>query len=55
MDEVDCCGSESQLQNCSHSSTHDCHHNEDASVLCQSGSDGYVYFIYRISTCQRVV
>ena len=36
MDDVDCSGSESQLQYCSHLTSHNCGHHEDASVRCST-------------------
>ena len=44
MDDVQCSGSESQLRDCPHTLDHNCHHNEDASVQCQTGS-GYALSI----------
>uniref|UniRef100_A0A8C7VST7 Deleted in malignant brain tumors 1 protein-like n=1 Tax=Oncorhynchus mykiss TaxID=8022 RepID=A0A8C7VST7_ONCMY len=37
MDNIECSGSESTLRQCSHTTTHDCNHGEDAGVVC-SGS-----------------
>ena len=34
MDEVTCTGSELTLLQCTHTSSHDCNHNEDAGVRC---------------------
>ena len=34
LDEVACVGNEAFLQNCSHITTHDCSHSEDAGVTC---------------------
>ena len=41
MDDVACSGSESKLTYCSYSSSHNCGHNEDASVQCQQNIVGY--------------
>ena len=35
MDEVACSGTESTLTSCSHITSHDCGHSEDAGVQCQ--------------------
>ena len=34
MDNVACVGNESRLDDCPHSSTHNCYHFEDAGVIC---------------------
>ena len=34
MDDVACTGEETCLLNCSHTSTHNCGHHEDAGVVC---------------------
>ena len=34
MDEVACTGTETRLTSCTHTTTHDCSHMEDASVRC---------------------
>ena len=34
MDDVNCVGTERRLYDCSHISSHNCDHSEDASVLC---------------------
>uniref|UniRef100_A0A8C7F0E9 Deleted in malignant brain tumors 1 protein-like n=1 Tax=Oncorhynchus kisutch TaxID=8019 RepID=A0A8C7F0E9_ONCKI len=36
MDNIECSGSESTLRQCSHTTTHDCKHGEDAGVVCLS-------------------
>lgn len=41
MDDVACSGSESKLTYCSYTSSHNCGHNEDASVQCQQNIVGY--------------
>ena len=41
MDDVACSGSESKLTYCSYSSSHNCVHQEDASVQCQQNIVGY--------------
>ena len=35
LDNVQCIGTEAQLLNCRHSTTHNCIHAEDAGVICQ--------------------
>lgn len=35
MDDVECRGTESRLYDCVHTSSHNCGHSEDASVLCE--------------------
>jgi hypothetical protein len=40
MDDVACSGSESKLTYCSYTSSHNCGHNEDASVQCQQSIIG---------------
>ena len=35
MDDVACTGTETRLSSCSHSSSNNCDHNEDASVRCR--------------------
>ena len=39
MDDVRCTGSELSLINCPHNTHPDCHHIEDASVLCQTSAE----------------
>ncbi|XP_071265026.1 uncharacterized protein [Salvelinus alpinus] len=34
MDNIKCSGNESTLTQCSHTTTHNCHHSEDAGVVC---------------------
>lgn len=34
LDDVACVGNEAFLQNCSHSTTNNCGHSEDAGVMC---------------------
>ncbi|XP_064866108.1 uncharacterized protein LOC115110154 [Oncorhynchus nerka] len=34
MDDIECSGSESTLTQCSHTTTHNCNHGEDAGVVC---------------------
>lgn len=46
MDNVACTGSESQLRLCTHITSHDCGHSEDASVRCQPGINGYALPVY---------
>jgi len=36
LDEVECAGTEKSLFDCSHQEFHNCHHFEDASVVCSS-------------------
>ncbi len=35
LDDVRCSGSETHLVNCTHASTHNCGHHEDAGVTCK--------------------
>ena len=35
MDNVDCDGTEGNIIECEHSSTHNCRHKEDAGVICK--------------------
>lgn len=35
MDDVGCLGTESRLYDCTHTSSHNCGHSEDVSVLCE--------------------
>ena len=35
MDDVACSGNESTLTSCSHITSHNCEHSEDAGVQCQ--------------------
>ena len=53
LDDVSCVGTESTIRNCSHGGwgSHDCSHNEDASVNCSAGDfddsfyvNNYKYF-----------
>ncbi|CAI8027233.1 Scavenger receptor cysteine-rich domain superfamily protein, partial [Geodia barretti] len=44
MDEVACTGNETELTLCSHNSSHDCSHSEDASVQCRC-ADGEVSLV----------
>ena len=39
MDGVSCVGSETSLIECSHISNHNCGHNEDVSVQCQTSKN----------------
>ena len=41
LDELVCEGTESNLSHCGHSGhgNHDCGHNEDASVICSTGTE----------------
>ena len=50
LDDVYCLGSESSLLSCRHSGigSHNCHHSEDASVVC--GENGGENNLYRISS-----
>ena len=45
LDDVQCQGNESSIVNCWHSSwgVHDCGHQEDASVVCSSKYDIYLW------------
>ena len=36
MDNVACSGTESTLVSCSHTTSHNCGHNDDAGVQCQT-------------------
>ena len=51
MDDVHCSGSESQLKDCLHTSTHDCGNHEDASVQCQTGSVYVIVSQYHCLYC----
>ena len=44
MDDVACTGSETRLSSCSHSTTNNCGHSEDASVRCRC-ADGDVSLV----------
>ena len=39
VDEVRCTGSEPNLAQCTYATTHDCGHDEDVGVVCNSASD----------------
>ena len=38
MTSVGCIGNELSLTDCVHATNHNCHHNEDASVQCQTSN-----------------
>ena len=45
MDDVRCVGNESSLIDCPHSGCHDCGHNEDAGVQCQTSEQILIFII----------
>ena len=47
MDDVNCRGNETNLDDCPHRGVgnHDCHHSEDAGVICPQGAVG-TWFLY---------
>ncbi|XP_030289438.1 deleted in malignant brain tumors 1 protein-like isoform X1 [Sparus aurata] len=58
LDEVNCTGSESRLNHCTHQGfgSHDCHHQEDAGVVCEvlhnsSAAEGQVRLVNGNSSC----
>lgn len=60
MDEVECDGDEDTIFNCTHDTSHDCSHFEDAGVMCQSaecnGTDvrlvnGFTEYEGRVEVC----
>uniref|UniRef100_A0A671TMH9 Deleted in malignant brain tumors 1 protein-like n=1 Tax=Sparus aurata TaxID=8175 RepID=A0A671TMH9_SPAAU len=58
LDEVNCTGSESRLNHCTHQGfgSHDCHHQEDAGVVCEvlhnsSAVEGQVRLVNGNSSC----
>ena len=49
LDNVGCSGNETNLADCPHRGVgvHDCHHSEDAGVICSQGAVG-TWFLYAI-------
>ena len=47
LDNVQCIGNEARIENCSHNGwgTHNCHHYEDAGVVCSAGKHFYMDFL----------
>ncbi len=44
LDNVDCSGTETNLEDCSFLTDHNCEHYEDAGVICSSNSGKYNYY-----------
>ena len=48
LDDVNCQGNESSLESCSHNgwSANNCSHHQDASVICLSKYDNFVFLVF---------
>ena len=64
MDNVDCTGNEQSLIDCTHTTDHNCHHFEDAGVVCSTPCehdgqlalfDGWTNMEGRIEICKNGV
>ena len=54
MDNVQCNGTESYLINCTHSTSHNCGHSEDAGVRCACKYNVYRFSVFDLCNTKTI-